>query len=347
MVAPAPSPEAVATPVTRAALAPRRLTPAQVGLVAGLLTLAAVLLAVRPERETVFDGLSWSTSAAASLEWVSLALLVTCSALHYVAATGALQAATGRILPFGATTAAQLAASAANKVTPAGLGGSAVLARFLARRADVPTGQAVGAVAVLAAARAVAGGLTLGALALVRPGARTEIVTLGHRLASPRTLPWLAGSAGLVVALVAVAAVRRRRRAGAGPSRLTGLGDPIRAVARCPRRLGGVLGCSMAQSVVLGVAFAAATEVVPGPHPHVPAVALVAGYLVGSAAAAAIPMPGGIGSAEAALTAVLVAAHVPFAHAVVDVTVFRVVTLWLPAVAGLPCAALLRRRGAL
>src|SRR5690606_33598136 len=70
--------------------------------------------------------------------------------------------------------------------------------------------------------------------------------------------------------------------------------------------------------------------------------------VVGTAAGNAVPVPGGIGTVEAALVAALGAiGGIPVAVAVPAVALFRLVTLWLQLPAGVVCAAGLRRVGAL
>ncbi|CPU66140.1 putative integral membrane protein [Mycobacteroides abscessus] len=51
-------------------------------------------------------------------------------------------------------------------------------------------------------------------------------------------------------------------------------------------------------------------------------------YLVGNAAGAAVPTPGGLGTIELALTAGLTAAGVPVALATSATLLFRVATYW-------------------
>jgi len=69
--------------------------------------------------------------------------------------------------------------------------------------------------------------------------------------------------------------------------------------------------------------------------------------LFGSTAGNAIPVPGGLGTMDAALVAALVAAGVGLQVAIPAVALHRLLTLWLQVPAGLACAAALRRRGAL
>jgi uncharacterized membrane protein YbhN (UPF0104 family) len=69
--------------------------------------------------------------------------------------------------------------------------------------------------------------------------------------------------------------------------------------------------------------------------------------MIGAAAGSAVPVPAGLGSTEAALVAVLVGLHVPAAHAVEEVLIFRTLTFWLPAIAGVLATRYLTKRNAL
>ncbi|MFC7563413.1 lysylphosphatidylglycerol synthase domain-containing protein [Actinomadura namibiensis] len=66
-------------------------------------------------------------------------------------------------------------------------------------------------------------------------------------------------------------------------------------------------------------------------------------YLVGAAAAAAVPSPGGVGSTEAALTGALIALGVTAAPALQTVLLFRAITFWAPVPIGLLTSRTLRR----
>jgi hypothetical protein len=63
--------------------------------------------------------------------WPWIVLAVAAIAASYWCSALALRAAVGRRLPLGRTVLVQLAASAANRITPGGLGGAAVNGRFL------------------------------------------------------------------------------------------------------------------------------------------------------------------------------------------------------------------------
>lgn len=311
-----------------------------------VLTVVDAALCIPVSRAALDHSLSWAGAAVDDLAWPVLAVILTCSAGHYVAAAAATRAATRQRLDGRETLLAQLCAASANKLTPAGLGGSAVLARYLCRRTEMSVAAAAGTVTTIALGRAGAALLTLGAMAVVGAwmgftGGEVELRRLFVQLdASLRTHSWMIPALAAVVAVAALVVIRAR-------ARLRAFTGPLREIARRPASAIALLTASAAQTLMLGIAFAAAVHVLPGVHPGMGIGALVAGYIVASAAAAAVPVPGGLGSTEAALTAVLVGGHLGLSHALAAVAVFRVTTLWLPALAGLPSARVLRRRAAL
>ncbi|KAB2375390.1 lysylphosphatidylglycerol synthase domain-containing protein, partial [Actinomadura montaniterrae] len=71
--------------------------------------------------------------------------------------------------------------------------------------------------------------------------------------------------------------------------------------------------------------------------------ALLAAYLAGATAGAAVPVPGGIGSTEAALVAALAAGGIAPGPALHAVLVFRAVTFWAPVPVGVLACRTLRR----
>ena len=70
-------------------------------------------------------------------------------------------------------------------------------------------------------------------------------------------------------------------------------------------------------------------------------------FLAGSAIAATVPTPGGLGTAEAALSAGVAAAGLPGATAVSAALLFRLLTFWLPVPAGWIALNYLQRKEAL
>lgn len=277
-----------------------------------------------------------AADAARSARWTWLGGAAAASAGSYLAAAVALSSAANRPLPLPSVIAGQLAATFANRFTPAGLGGLAVNTRLLVR-AGLERTSAVAAVGLTSAV-----GVVVHVMALVGVGlalSRGEGEASGAlRDAVP---PWTALSAAtalLVIAALVVASPFGRRRflnplqAAAGQLGAT-LGRPRQAV---PLLLG-----SAGVTLSYLAAFVAATQAF---SLGLPALQVAAVYLLGTAVAAAAPTPSGLGAAEAALAAGLVAAGAELAPSVAAVLAFRLVTFWLPIAPGFLAFRVLRRR---
>lgn len=319
-----------------------------------LVVAAAAASAVSVDGDSGTDLLGLARSVGVDLlrlRWQFVAIVFVLAGLHYVATAIAARAASGIRLPFGQTLLVQLAASAMNRLTPAGLGGSAVTGRYFTRRGlSVPS--AVGALATLALLGALADLAVLTGLVLIgrwlgANGAPHELAALARKvtaIAAPLRSPWT--WLGIAVAVVAVATVRISRQP-TGHRLWTRFCLPIRHLARHPSTLGLLLLASGSTTLILAFAFVASTTMVPGSHPTVGLGAMLVGFMLGSAAGGAVPVPAGLGSTEAALIGVLVSEHVAAAEAVQVVLIFRLLTFWLPAIVGILATRHLRRNGAL
>lgn len=328
-----------------------------VALGLALLVAAMAVTSVTVDRDTgeaTGDFLASVLSAFARLRWQFLLVVLGLGALHYLATAIAARAAAGLPLPLGETLLVQLAAAAANRLTPAGSGGSAVNARYFVRR-GMRLPAAVGSIASLTVLGAVADVLVVAALLVVGP-----LLHLGgspHQFAifvrhiehmpGPLRSPWLWSAVGAVVVGAAGWALWRRRMSG-GLSRsgLVAAWRPVRDLLREPRRLGTLMGSSGATTLILAVAFAASDRMVPGQHTSASLGVVLVAFMLAAAAGVAVPVPAGLGSTEGALILALVSLGEPTTHATQVVMSFRVLTFWLPAVVGVFTARRLRRRGA-
>jgi uncharacterized membrane protein YbhN (UPF0104 family) len=312
---------------------------------------AAVISAISVDGDTGGDSVHLARLIAldlARLRWQFTVIVCALATAHYAAAALAARAASGLRLPLAETLLVQLAASAADRLTPAGLGGSAVNARYFSCR-GLKLPEAVGAVAALS----LFGPATdLGVLALLvltgrwigLHGASGELSALSRRVAHYMALassPWL--WCGLALLLVIAVLLCRRR----GSSRSTSILRPVRELFTHPGRLAVLAGSSGATTLILGFAFVASVAMVPGPRPVIGMGALLIAFMIGSAVGTAVPMPAGLGTTEAALVAVLVGAGVAASAAVQQVLIFRLLTFWLPAAFGVFATRRLHRQGAL
>ncbi|MEO8887967.1 MAG: lysylphosphatidylglycerol synthase transmembrane domain-containing protein [Jatrophihabitantaceae bacterium] len=320
----------------------------------GVVLLAIVARLGVTDRDVLQDLGSLVARSAADcrhLRWQFTAVVIVLGALHYIAAATATRAASGLHLRLPETIMVQLAAAAANRVTPAGIGGSAVNGRYFVRRGlSVPA--AVGALAALNVLGAVADLIVFAALVLAGGvfglnGGTHELGRLWSRLShlvAPLRSPWL--WLGLVVVVIGVSLTRARRARGKGAS-WRALVSPALSLGRHPRRLLVLTAASGSTTLVLALAFIASVAMVPGPQPQLSTGALLVAYLAASAVGNAVPVPAGLGATELAYIGVLVTAHVPTPQAVEIVVIFRLITFWLPAVAGVLASRQLRRTAAL
>lgn len=332
----------------------RRASPRAFLLIAGL-TALLVVVAYDRSRDGLVNWFDAASDVTPSLRWLPALLVVVLGAAHYGAAALAARAAGGVDTPLGETVLVQLSAATANRITPAGLGGATVIARYLTKRGRLPIASAVGAVAALTALGAVADIAIFAAITAVGslvglPGGPAVFGQLVRRLDTAMrgltVTSWWWGALGVVAAVGALTVVRRRRRSAGPPVRQRFL-LPMRLLLHRPGALITLLLASGTTTVMLGLAFAASAAAVPGPHPQATVGALVVGYMLAVGLTGVLPLPSSVGTAEAALVGVLVSVHQPAAHAVVVVLFFRIVTYWLPAVAGLGAARHLRHCGAL
>ncbi|MEU6034813.1 lysylphosphatidylglycerol synthase domain-containing protein [Actinomadura sp. NPDC047616] len=303
----------------------------------GLLVLVIVIVLA------VVYGTAPLRAAAAALHdvrWELVPALALLSVLHYVFAAVALRGAAGCRLPLLETTLAQFTAAAANRVTPGGLGAVAVNTRYLVCH-GMPLARAAVAVAVLQVAGVPADLLMMSALLALGGGDSRMLDAMGsHAAAVVELLPsWpLVAAAGLLLPAAVLWGRRAVRSAVVGRAL-----EGVTGLCRRPGDLVLTLVASASTTFVLGLAFGISVLAVPGATAGAgDMMALVTAYLVGAAAGAALPTPGGMGSTEAALVAALAALGVAAAPALQAVLLFRLVTYWAPVPVGLLTSRTLR-----
>ncbi|MEO6701304.1 MAG: YbhN family protein [Jatrophihabitantaceae bacterium] len=285
----------------------------------------------------------------ARLRWQFAAIVLLLAGLHYLASALAARTASGLPLPVLESVLVQFAAAAANRLTPAGLGSSAVNARYFTRRGLEPA-AALGSVAMLSAVGPITDVLLLGLVVLAGSwiglgGAGGELGRLSTKLHGAIRLlhsPWTWSV--LVLLALGVLLARRNRKARSG---WRGFWQPAQRLVANPKALLTLILASGSTTLIMALAFAASIAMVPGPHPQVAVGAIVALFMVGSAAGSAVPVPAGLGSTEAALTAVLVGIGIPADNAMAQVLTFRLLTFWLPALVGVLATRRLRGQAAL
>jgi uncharacterized membrane protein YbhN (UPF0104 family) len=244
------------------------------------------------------------------------ALLVGSSAL-------ALNGSRPHALPAQRAVPAVLATTAANAVTPAGIGGALLVVRFH-RRSGLSTEQAVAA----ASARTVVGGLVASLATLL------ATMVVGNKVGpAGGAMKWAVPAVLLTVALGAAAVPAARRQ-------VARFGGALLDIARSPRCLASLLlgcaGVTLAQLLTLhGAVVAVGGEL---------SWASLLAALMGSAAArSAMPSPGGVGPIEAALVGGLSALGLGVGTAAAAVAVYRTAGHWVPVLGGVASIKSLRR----
>jgi uncharacterized membrane protein YbhN (UPF0104 family) len=221
-----------------------------------------------------------------------------------------------------------LATTAANAVTPGGIGGALLVMR-VHKQSGLTTEQATAA----AALRTTVGAVTATSITAVVAS------TIGMRsLPSSSTMLWVALALTATVAGLATAMPKTRLRF---LSSVRSTGAAMVDVLRRPRCLValvvGCVGVTVAQLMTLMGAVHAVGGHLAWSH------LLVA--LLGSAAArSALPSPGGVGPIEAALVGGLTALGLGWGAATAAVAVYRTAGHWLPVLAGVLSIRELRRR---
>ncbi len=254
----------------------------------------------------------------------------------FLASTVSMIGAAGGPLPLLRTAVVEVAAAAANRLTPAGLGRVVILSRYYRlngrTRAQAATATGVN-VAAGGAVHTIA--LAVGGALFVTGSAGPAV---GRHIPS---WPWLlAGAGGLLTALL----IAVTRTASRWRRPLTDAAQQFMLVARRPRSAAALIGGSVALNAAYILTLAFSVIAVGG---HVPLTTLAFLYLAGSAAANATPVPAGLGVMDAALVAGLTTFGVAPASALAGVLLYRFFTYWLPLLPGLWCLHSLKTRNLL
>ena len=260
----------------------------------------------------------------ANLGWAFVALAL--SATSYVGATLMLTGFVLEKLNTVRTFLVQVAGSFVILVTPAAVGGVALNIRYL-RRAKVNATDAAASVGVSQA---------ISLLIYVVLVLLSVAITGQSRAANAlRPHEWeyiaLAIVVGLVLIVLALPAWRRqvlkRVEAVAGQV-IPRLLDVAQDRTKLVEGVGGALLVSVAYILCLAASVRAMGM------STVPIASIAVVYLTGNAVGSFLPIPGGIGAIETALSLGLTAAGLRGGTAIAAVLLFRTVTFWLPAPAG-------------
>lgn len=280
-----------------------------------VLTITLTIVAVTVVVTTInFDQITEALSEA-NPWWAVVSFLL--GMLTWVGAALTLVAFSPTRIPMSRATLTQAAGSFVALAAPAGIGPAALNLRLLTRR-GVPVPVAVATVGLVQVSQFVVTILILVVLStFTGEGGLVQ-------LPSTTVLLAIAGVALAVLATLLVPAVRAWALAKLRPT-VQQVWPRLSELLGQPGRLALGLGGNVVMTLGYVLAFDAALAAF-GQELSLVDVAVI--YLVGNAAGAAVPTPGGLGTIELALTAGLTAAGVPAAIATSVAVIFRVATYW-------------------
>jgi uncharacterized membrane protein YbhN (UPF0104 family) len=309
----------------------RRVRPRDLVLTA--FVIVAAYLLITQLAEIGFDAIAEELRDA-EVAWVVVALIV--AQLTFVAQAVSLRGAVIAPLPLLPCVVLQSAIKFINLTVPSSAGRIAINARFL-QRMGVPTEQAVVSGAIDGVSETL---VQLLIVAATLPFSRTAIDTDQIELSAPDGRLVAAIVVALVVAVVIVLTVPRLRDRVV-PTVRSALSS-IWAVARTRRKRLELFGGNIATSLLFALALGAVCRAY---GVDVSFAELLLINTAASAFAGLMPVPGGIGAAEAAITAGLAAVGVDESTAFAIAFTHRLCTYYLPPIWGSVALRWLSRKG--
>jgi len=309
----------------------RRVRPRDVATTA-LVALAAYLLISKLAKigfGTIYDELKLADPV-----WVAVALIL--AQLTYVSQAVALRGAVETPLPFLPCVVLKSAVKFLNLTVPGNAGSVALGVRFL-QRLGVPTGPAVASGLIDDASNTV---VEIALVLALLPFVHRSLNTGGLGGALPSGTLVIAVLAGVVIAVAAVVLVPTLRNK-VFPSVRQAL-HSVWAVARNRRKRLELFGGTLATEVIFALTLGA---VASGYGVHLSLAQLLLVNVAATTLAGLVPVPGGIGAAEAALAGGLAAFGVPEALAFAIAITHRLCTYYLPPVWGYFSLRWLRHKG--
>ena len=264
-----------------------------------------------------------SFQAIKSADPAWLAVAVVGMVLTYVAAAGGYIVVSIKKLSAWFTFLAQVAAAFANKLLPSGVGGLGLNVAYLHKNKYTPT-EATTVTAVNSLAAFVSFSL-LFIIALLSGGLQNSTIKMPN-------IPIWAVALVLVIAIIAIVTVIKNKKIRKKISELTQqVVDTVMAYKSQPLRLlGAVVMATLVTTAYLLALYASARSL--GVNIAISEVFFV--YVLGALATAAVPTPGGLGAAEAALYAGFVSYGVEPSVALSVVLAYRFITYWVPILPG-------------
>ena len=297
-------------------LAIRRLTWANIGILAGVLVALAIAI-------PSLEGVNWSSvqSEFENAIWGWALLTAVLYPLVPMAWATALMGCVNADLPFIPTVLTQVACSFLNLITPNGIGGTALQLDYLHKQ-GVPVASG-GSAMVLSTG---VGGAIQGALFLIAAAITATAVQTSSSSTDSASL-W---AIALVAAGIGIILWVPKVRGKVVPAVKRAASD-IWAVLRTPKKamqlFGGDLAGNLVYPALLGLCLLAF-------HQRLDYAQLVVVQVGSGMVSNVAPVPGGIGVQEAALTAGLTSFGIPANAALATVLVYRGITFVLPSIAG-------------
>lgn len=292
-----------------------------------VLVVVGLVVLVRLLGDVGFDTI-WKQLRSAEPVWLILGLLA--AQLMFLTQAVVLRGASAVHIPWRPAIALQAALKVFGLTLPGSASRVATDVQFL-EKFDVRPPEAILTASIEEAARGISRILLL---LLVLP-----FVDIKLDGVSPPPLPTvLVVVAALVVAAGAVALIPKARTIAEDLA--DRIWKSLKVLGSQQRRQIGIMGGALATELVYALAlgcFAQAYDIGLSP------IELIAVNTAGSMLASVVPSPGGIGSAEAALTGALVALGVPAETAFPIALTQRLGTQYLPPLWGLACLQWLRR----
>ncbi len=318
-------PEAPSEPANITRFGLRTVITITLGIAAALI----VLLSLKPDEVLM-------ALREAEIGWVAVALGF--ALLTFVGAAITMVAFAPIKLPWGRVLLAQVAAAYVALAAPAGIGPAAINLRLLTRR-KVPNGLAVATVALVQVSAIFVTVLGLLILSLVTGSGDTLV-----KLPSERVLVGIGVSAVLVALTLTVPKVRAWAAAKILPTFRQTWPRLVQILGQPWRILLGIAG-----NLLLTAAYVAAFySALRAFGLELPLITITVVFLLGNAAGAIVPTPGGLGTVEVALTTALTTtAGVATAVAGSSVVLFRAVTYWARIPLGYLAMRFLQKKGEL
>jgi uncharacterized membrane protein YbhN (UPF0104 family)/tRNA A-37 threonylcarbamoyl transferase component Bud32 len=309
----------------------RRVRPKDILLTAALIFAAYLLIS---QLADIGFGTIANEVGKASLAWVVLALIL--AQTTFVASGVSVRGAVLTPLPLLPCVVLQSAIKFINLTVPSSAGRIGMNLRFL-QRMGVPLPQAVAAGAVDDASETI---VQVALFLLVLPLVHVHLDTGQFHGAGPDRRLVAAIGVALLISLVVVLAVPKMRAKVVPPlvQALSGLWQVARDRHKRLELFGGNVGSELLYAIALG-----ATCLAYGVHLNLAQLVFV--NTAASVLSSLIPVPGGIGAAEASLSAGLIAMGVDESTAFAIAITQRLCTFYLPPIWGYVSLRWLSRKG--